>query len=149
MLEWYKETVKDTAMMGPTRFASVIQKAKKIALEHPDPKMYNILLILTDGDIHDLKETIAEIAAISAENVPLSIIIVGLGDDEFINMVRLDGDDIAVKAGARDLVQFVKFNEVVKRAPAGQAMAMLAGMLLEEVPDQFVQHYTEKGVFPS
>jgi len=122
-------------MMGPTRFASVIHEAKRIALAHPDPKMYNILLILTDGEIHDLKETIAEISSICTENVPLSIIIVGLGDDEFTNMVRLDGDDIAITAGVKDIVQFVKFNEVTKRAPGGQAMAALAAMVLEEVPD--------------
>lgn len=138
MLEWYKETAKDTAMMGPTRFASVIREAKRIALAHPDPKMYNILLILTDGEIHDLKETVAEISSVCTENVPLSIIIVGLGDDEFTNMVRLDGDDIAITAGVKDIVQFVKFNEVIKRAPGEQAMAALAAMVLEEVPDQIV-----------
>jgi hypothetical protein len=99
VLERYTETAKDTAMMGPTRFTDILRQAKNIATNHPDPKMYNILLILTDGEIHDLKETIEEISDIASNNVPLSIIIVGLGDDEFTNMVKLDGDEIAIKAG--------------------------------------------------
>lgn len=72
-------------------------------------KMFYILLILTDGEIHDMEQTIDAISEISEKNLPLSIIIIGVGDEDFANMVRLDGDDVAIKAGCRDLVQFVKF----------------------------------------
>ena len=41
---------------------------------------------------------------------------VGVGDEDFANMVRLDGDDVAIKAGCRDLVQFIKFKEIIKRS---------------------------------
>lgn len=34
----------------------------------------------------------------------MSIVIVGVGDEDFANMVRLDGDDIALKQGCKDLV---------------------------------------------
>lgn len=71
--------------------------------------MYHIILILTDGAIHDMKETIEEIADISKKLLPVSIIIVGLGNEDFSNMVRLDGDDYAIKVGVRDIVQFVKY----------------------------------------
>lgn len=71
--------------------------------------MFYILLILTDGEIHDMEQTIDAISEISGKNLPLSIIIIGVGDEDFANMVRLDGDDVAIKAGCRDLVQFVKF----------------------------------------
>ena len=48
--------------------------------------------------------------------LPLSIIIVGIGNADFSNMNTLDGDNglynsNGVKA-ARDIVQFVPFNEV-------------------------------------
>ena len=66
--------------------------------------MYHILLILTDGEIHDMDATINEIAEISSQNLPVSIIIVGVGDEDFANMVKLDGDEIAIKAGCKDLV---------------------------------------------
>jgi hypothetical protein len=46
-------------------------------------------------------------------NLPLSIIIVGVGNAEFTNMVRLDGDNGLYnsqgKKAARDIVQFVPF----------------------------------------
>jgi hypothetical protein len=67
-------------------------------------KMYYILLILTDGEIHDIDETVLAIGEISEKNLPMSIIIIGVGDEDFANMVRLDGDDVAIKAGCRDLV---------------------------------------------
>ncbi len=50
-----------------------------------------MLLILTDGAIHDMKETIDQI--FNAVNLPLSIIIVGVGNADFSNMEILDGDD--------------------------------------------------------
>jgi len=46
-------------------------------------------------------------------NLPLSVIIVGVGNAEFTNMVRLDGDNGLYsnqgKKAARDIVQFVPF----------------------------------------
>ena len=53
--------------------------------------MYHILLILTDGNIHDLRETVD--AMIQCSNFPISIIIVGIGDGDFSTMAFLDGDD--------------------------------------------------------
>lgn len=43
--------------------------------------MYNMLLIITDGEIHDMEETKRII--VEASNLPLSIIIVGVGNEEF------------------------------------------------------------------
>ena len=56
-------------------------------------KIYHILLILTDGCIHDLRETIDLLVKCSF--YPLSIIIVGIGEDEeddFQSMEQLDAD---------------------------------------------------------
>ena len=111
--------------------------------------MFHILMILTDGEIHDLKETIDEIADISKRNLPLSIVIVGLGDEEFSNMVRLDGDELAIRAGVKDIVQFLKMNEVVKRSRPEEVNANLAALILEEIPGQMIQHFKEKGMYPA
>jgi hypothetical protein len=53
--------------------------------------LYHVLLILTDGCIHDMRETINQIVKMSA--LPISIIIVGIGDNDFGNMEILDADD--------------------------------------------------------
>ena len=52
--------------------------------------MYHCLLILTDGIIHDLRETVDRI--VKGASYPLSIIIVGIGDADFTAMETLDSD---------------------------------------------------------
>ena len=42
---------------------------------------YFILLILTDGVINDMQQTISKV--IDASNLPISIIIVGIGEEDF------------------------------------------------------------------
>lgn len=71
-------------------------------------------MILTDGVIHDMDKTVDLLVANC--NLPLSIIIVGVGNADFGNMEVLDGDNglynsKGVKA-SRDIVQFVPFREV-------------------------------------
>lgn len=77
-----------------------------------DRKMYHILLIITDGEIHDMKQT--KDLIVECSDYPLSIIIVGVGNADFEKMVELDGDDVVLRnskgqATKRDIVQFVKF----------------------------------------
>ena len=45
-----------------------------------------MLLLITDGIIDDMDDTIAEIVEIS--QLPLSIIIVGVGIEDFFNMEK-------------------------------------------------------------
>ena len=51
---------------------------------HHRKSKYYILMIVTDGSIDDLEETIDQI--VKASFLPLSIIIVGVGDDNFDSM---------------------------------------------------------------
>ena len=71
-----------------------------------------IALILTDGEIHDEKQVIDLLVASS--RLPLSIIIVGIGNADFGIMDRLDDDDMNMRdtkgrKTERDIVQFVPF----------------------------------------
>ena len=75
-------------------------------------QMYHCLLILTDGDIHDMKETTDLIVDMS--KYPISIIIIGVGNADFERMRVLDSDEKILRnssgqAAMRDIVQFVKF----------------------------------------
>ena len=71
-------------------------------------------------------------------NLPLSIIIVGVGNAEFSNMERLDGDNGLYNSkgqrAMRDIVQFVPFREV------GMNPDLLAQELLAELPSQVTQY---------
>ena len=69
-------------------------------------------MILTDGVISDMGETKDQI--VRASSLPLSIIIIGVGNENFSAMEELDGDngtlrDSNGRAASRDIVQFVKF----------------------------------------
>jgi len=69
--------------------------------------MYHILLIITDGAIHDMPAT--KDLIVECSKYPLSIIIIGVGGADFSNMVELDGDDAILKnsrgeAAQRDIV---------------------------------------------
>ena len=73
-------------------------------------QMYHIFLILTDGAIHDMKET--KDLIVECSKYPLSVIIIGIGNADFSNMIALDGDDVVLRNSRgeptqRDIVQFV------------------------------------------
>jgi copine 5/8/9 len=52
--------------------------------------VYTILMIITDGSIHDMVQTKRLI--VQASSLPLSIIIIGVGEADFTLMNELDGD---------------------------------------------------------
>lgn len=76
-----------------------------------DLKEYMILLILTDGIIHD-KEDVKDLL-VKCGRLPLSVIIIGIGNNEdWSAMHELDDDDCQMtdyqgNKTQRDLVQFV------------------------------------------
>jgi len=77
-------------MAGPTRFTELIQKSMEIAEAGRKDKKYQVLLILTDGMIDDMDSTIDLLA--KCTKIPLSIIIIGVGEEDFGKMQVLDGD---------------------------------------------------------
>jgi len=103
------------------------------------PTDYSILLIITDGIITDMEET--KRAIIKASGLPLSIIIVGVGDEDFSQMKQLDSDTTLLKIGAseakRDIVQFIEMKtgeEEGRRVVRNKED--LAKEVLQEVPQQ-------------
>lgn len=93
---------------------------------------YNILLIITDGIISDLQKTIDQI--VYGSELPLSIIIVGVGSADFSAMDELDADEKPLYSSkyrrqmSADIVQFVPFRDFQNNP------MQLAKETLEEVP---------------
>lgn len=102
-----------------------------------------MLLILTDGSIHDMPLTKQRLVDLS--QLPCSVIIIGLGDDDFDNMEILDGDgpnrltDDDGRVAERDIVQFVEFTKCVEKGN-------LAEQVLEEIPDQFIGYMKARSI---
>ena len=129
---------------GPTEFAPIIKKV--ISRIHNKKLEYHILMILTDGVIDDLQETIDFLVEASFE--PLSIIIIGIGNADFKKMEILDGDEVPLvssngKKRIRDLVQFVPFSKF------NNDETKLSNKVLEEIPKQIVDYYTINKLNPN
>jgi hypothetical protein len=106
-----------------------------------------VLLILTDGAITDSQKTID--AIVQASFLPLSIIIIGVGNADFSQMNILDGDGMALRSSngqiaARDIVQFVPFRDFASRG-----IAELAAEVLRELPNQITDFFSRVGKAPN
>merc|ERR1711971_528011 len=126
---------------GPTLFAPVIKyMARQAQRCNSKPTDYSILLIITDGIITDMEET--KRAIIKASGLPLSIIIVGVGDEDFSQMKQLDSDATLLQIGKsiakRDIVQFIemKTEEEEEGRKVLRRKEDLAKEVLQEVPQQ-------------
>ena len=145
IIEKYHECLDRLTFAGPTYFSPIINKVIYTIRENNNPLEYVILMILTDGVIDDLEETID--ALVEGSFLPLSVIIIGIGDADFTNMEKLDGDEIPLisRKGVkrmRDLVQFVPF----KRFENNEKK--LALEVLEEIPRQILEYYNMNNYTP-
>ncbi|XP_030644575.1 copine-4 [Chanos chanos] len=149
VVEAYQNCLPKIQLYGPTNIAPIIQKVANSASEEMHTKEameYFILLILTDGVITDMADT--REAIVHASHLPMSVIIVGVGNADFSDMQMLDGDDGILRSPKgepvlRDIVQFVPFRNFKHASPAALAKSVLA-----EVPNQVVDYYNSKGIKP-
>ena len=145
VIKEYRNCFKNIQLAGPTRFCPMISKVIDNIKAQNNPLKYHILLLLTDGIILDMQETID--ALVEGSFFPLSVIIIGIGNDHFQEMVILDGDNVPLVSSSgvkrmRDLVQFVPFNKY-RHNPTE-----LAEQVLEEVPRQIIEYYTKNNIYP-
>jgi len=140
----YRHSLSVYGLSGPTLFAPVIKAASAAASPPTAHLRYNVLLILTDGAIMDMDDTINSI--IAASSLPLSILIVGVGSGDFGGMEALDSDrkklSINGRTAERDIVQFVEFRKYKNRGDA------LAAELLAELPGQFLAYCRARNIMP-
>lgn len=86
-------------------------------------------------------------AIIKASRLPLSVIIVGVGQADFKDMNELDADEGRLRCGHhyadRDIVQFVPYRDFKTQPPA-----VLAKHVLAEIPKQVQEYFTKRGLAP-
>uniref|UniRef100_A0A0B6ZUY7 Copine C-terminal domain-containing protein n=2 Tax=Arion vulgaris TaxID=1028688 RepID=A0A0B6ZUY7_9EUPU len=103
--------------------------------------------MLSDGVLSDMSNT--RTAIVQASKLPMSLIIVGVGQADFTDMQILDGDNGSLKAAngepaKRDIVQFVPFRDFRNSSPVELARHVLA-----EVPKQVTDYYKMRNMQPS
>ena len=149
----YKKSLEKVTLSGPTYFCPVIKSVyNKIKNNKNQPDYINhyfILMILTDGLIHDMQETIDIL--VDCAYIPLSVIIIGIGNADFKNMNILDGDENLLvnskkETTKRDLVQFVEYNKFKDFLSDGKNKD-LTEEVLKEIPRQVEEYYELMGDF--
>uniref|UniRef100_A0A4W6G5F1 Copine-3 n=1 Tax=Lates calcarifer TaxID=8187 RepID=A0A4W6G5F1_LATCA len=131
VVEAYRVCLPQVKLYGPTNFSPIINHVAcfaKQALQQTTASQYFVLLIITDGVITDMDET--------------------LGGADFSAMEFLDGDDgrlrsLSGEAAMRDIVQFVPFRQF-QNAPK----EALAKSVLAEVPGQLVEFFNTMKLSP-
>ncbi|TSK16234.1 Copine-1 [Bagarius yarrelli] len=149
IIQAYRTVLPQVRLYGPTNFSPIINHVAHIAsaaAQQPTAGQYFVLLIITDGEITDLDQT--KQAIVNSSKLPMSIIIVGVGEADFKAMEVLDGDKGVLKSSngepvARDIVQFVPFKDFVKAPKEALAQSVLA-----EVPNQLVSYFKMKNLSP-
>ncbi|VBB18647.1 hypothetical protein YASMINEVIRUS_1149 [Yasminevirus sp. GU-2018] len=138
-LDAYSNAIKRVELSGPTLFQEVIENTMALARSDLRKKRYHVLTIMTDGVINDMQKV--KDLIVEASSLPMSIIIIGVGNADFSNMNELDADngpltDTRGFKAQRDIVQFVALNEVRRKGAA-----TLGQMTLAELPSQIEQYY--------
>ena len=144
IIEEYKKTVHSVSFSGPTYFAPIINEVNNQIKKNQNEKNYYILLIISDGAIHDVSETIDSI--IESSKLPLSIIIIGVGDyinNDMKTLNRENGKIISSKKEElnKDIIQYVHFIDYDKQ------FDKLKDTVLKYIPQQISDYYSSKQNF--
>lgn len=148
VLNAYQKGIAGTTLAGPSYFAELMNRVKSQITDSlkitglDNNRLYHVVIIITDGNCHDMEETTRLLVSLSG--MPFSAVVIGVGDGDFEQMEILDADgeilkDREGKEAIRDIVQLVQYGDF---ADLGQRE--LALEVLGELPDQFVDYMVMK-----
>ena len=142
IIDAYTSGIQKITLNGPTILGDILNLTENKVRQFSNPHNYHILLIFTDGQVNDLEECIAKVIELSM--LPVSVIIIGLGNGPFDGMEVLDCDGTDARgrrkmltmggvSASRDIVQFVE----ARKFPS---IDDLCSKVLEEIPSQVEQY---------
>lgn len=108
------------------------RKARHIEKRSEGRLCYSILLVLTVGEIINVKET--KDALVDASTCPLSVIFVGIGNKRFRKLKEISTDHT-------QNASFVDFHQ-------NEDKKVLTDSVLERLPGQVVDYFWDKGISP-
>jgi len=116
-------------LSGPTSFAPLVRQAMSLVKRTGE---YHILLIIADGQVDSVNETVQ--AIVDASEYALSIVMVGVGDGPWDRMEEFDD---GLPQRVFDNFQFVEFNSLSSKYPKEKRDFAFAAHALMEIPDQY------------
>ena len=115
-IKQYKNSLPQITLDGPTYFFPIFKENLNMLKDDAEcpTSVYHLLVIITDGTIHDLDEMKRQL--IKNENQPISVCIVGVGDENFSKMYQLDCrtkpiEDKNGNVSTRDMCQFARYKD--------------------------------------
>ncbi|WIA09752.1 hypothetical protein OEZ85_009131 [Tetradesmus obliquus] len=144
VLRRYRQLVPSVKLAGPTSFAPAIRQACKTV--NDSGGQFHILLLIADGQVTrsvnlqpgqlSPQEAATVEALVEASQLPLSVVMVGVGDGPWEQMREFDD---ALPQRNFDNFQFVNFTEVMAEhgADTSRGEAQFALQALMEVPAQY------------
>lgn len=151
VLSTYRDVVSHVKLSSPTKFTPVFEEMFRYIKSRTDDlkkrNQYFILTILTGGRISDEGDTINAIVEAS-HTMPLSVLIVGVGEGPFEKMEKLDSNGAKLRSRQtgkemrRDIVQFTEFRE-------NESRELFKMRVLDELPRQVSTYFANEGLKPS
>uniref|UniRef100_A0A1J3F312 RING-type E3 ubiquitin transferase n=1 Tax=Noccaea caerulescens TaxID=107243 RepID=A0A1J3F312_NOCCA len=143
VLARYREMVPQLKLAGPTSFAPIIEMAMSVV--EKSSGQYHVLVIIADGQVTrsvdtengqlSPQEEKTVDAIVKASTLPLSIVLVGVGDGPWDMMQEFDDN---IPARAFDNFQFVNFTETMsKNKEQARKETEFALSALMEIPSQY------------
>ncbi|XP_010435648.1 PREDICTED: E3 ubiquitin-protein ligase RGLG1 [Camelina sativa] len=143
VLARYREIVPQLKLAGPTSFAPIIEMAMTVVEQSRG--QYHVLVIIADGQVTrsvdtehgklSPQEQKTVDAIVKASTLPLSIVLVGVGDGPWDMMQEFDDN---IPARAFDNFQFVNFTEIMsKNKEQSRKETEFALSALMEIPPQY------------
>lgn len=159
ILAAYHNALFNMELSGPTILSPLIHQATAFARQRQvsqDYQHYTVLLIITDGVVSDMDQTINAICDASA--FPVSVLILGVGTEDFDQMEGLAGRKIDKKLPQtrggriplRDIVTFVNMQSFSRYAGYGNIyQQMVTKALLDRLPSQVLEFFATKKITPN
>ncbi|KAJ4892587.1 E3 ubiquitin-protein ligase RGLG1 [Raphanus sativus] len=143
VLARYREIVPHLKLAGPTSFAPIIEMAMTVVEQSSG--QYHVLVIIADGQVTrsvdtehgqlSPQEQRTVDAIVKASTLPLSIVLVGVGDGPWDMMQEFDDN---IPSRAFDNFQFVNFTEIMsKNKEQSRKETEFALSALMEIPPQY------------
>ena len=130
-VQCYKQVVGNVRLAGPTLAGPVISNANSISASFDIDRSYYLLVVIIDGVLNDMHQSIS--ALVQSSFLPLSVMFVGVGPDNFAGMDQVLQVPLTDESGKVARRQNVHFAELKKFDNSAEK---LVENMLENIPYQ-------------
>lgn len=144
VIKIYRQFALRVKLSGPTNYSSVLQKVIEEIIKGNNSRVYQVLVILTDGIFEDINRTMEHL--LIGSKLPLSVIIVGIGNEDFERMEMMDSSPLEYQGNIskRDHVHYISFKDYKFQ----EDESLFGKDALTDLPRQILQYYETYNINP-